>query len=122
MKIDWMLTILAVGVVVIAISIWRAQRRPDFDFFDLLMENGRVSRIAVCFMSAGVVSTWVIVDLQIKGKLSDGMYGLWLGAWVGPLIAKMVFGRNDMGGMSMTTTKVVTESKQTVATEPEPSQ
>ena len=120
MKIDWMLTILAVGVGIIAISIWKAQRRPDFDFFDLLMENGRVSRIAFWFMAAGAVSTWVIIDLEIKGKLDPTMFGLWLTAWVGPLIAKMVFGRNDMSGMTLTTTKVVTESKQAVATDQEP--
>lgn len=107
MKIDWMLTALATGVMLAVFTIWRAQQRPNFDFFDLFMENGRVSRIAFWFMAAGAVSTWVIIDLQINGKLSEGMFGLWLTAWVSPLIAKMVFGRNEplpMQGLTVTST------------------
>lgn len=91
MQVDWMLTILAVGVVVVFWSFWQAHRRPDFDFnaLDLLMENGRVSRTAVLFMLAGLVSTWVIVNREINGTLTEGFFGLWLTAWVAPLVVAM---------------------------------
>lgn len=113
---DWMLTWLVIGVIVIGLSFWKAQQRPDFNMLDMLMENGKVSRIAFWFMAAGAVSTWVIIDLQIKSKLDPTMFGLWLTAWVGPLIAKLVFGKNDFpapGTIVTSTTSSTTEVKPT---------
>lgn len=115
-KLDWMLMILGAGAVFVVISFWRAHKRPGFDFnaFDLIMENGKVSRLALWYNLAGAVSTWVIVDLQTKGKLTEGMFGLWLGAWVGPIIAKLVFNKNEMPAPgTMTTTKIETTEKTT---------
>lgn len=116
---DWMLTILALGVLVIGYSFWRAQHRSDFDMLDMLMENGRVSRLAFWFMVSGAVSTWVIVDLQIKGKLSEGMFGLWLAAWVGPLIAKIVFNKNDFPAPGTIVTSTSTSTTEVKPTEPQ---
>lgn len=112
MQINWMLVILGVAALLVAVSFWRAHRTPGFAFnaFDLLMEDGKVSRVAFWFMVAGAVSTWVIVDMQIKDKLTEGMFGLWLTAWVAPLIAKMVFGKTDMPtGTTFTSSTTTTE-------------
>jgi hypothetical protein len=105
-----MLTILAFSAVLVAVSFWRAHSRPGFDFnaFDLIMENGRVSKIALAFMLVLLVSTWVIVDMTIKGKLTEGMFGLWLGAWVTPLVAKVVFNKSEMPSGTTTTTELKT--------------
>jgi len=46
------------------------------------------------------------VDLEIKGKLDTGIFGIWMASWVGPLVAKMVFGKNDMPIMTSSTTVV----------------
>ncbi len=91
MKIDWMMVALAAGAVLAIYSFWSAHRRKDFAFnaFDLLMENGRVSRIAVLFMMTGLVSSWVIVHREISGTLTEGFFGLWLTAFVAPIIAVM---------------------------------
>jgi len=116
MRIDWMLAILVIGAVLVAWSFWHAQRKPGFDFdaFDLIMENGKVSRLALWYNLAGAVSTWVIVDLQMKGKLTEGMFGLWLGAWVGPIIARLVFNKTDMPTPgTVITTKMETTEKTT---------
>lgn len=116
MRIDWMLTILVIGAVLVAWSFWHAQLKPGFDFdaFDLIMENGKVSRLALWYNLAGAVSTWVIVDLQMKGKLTEGMFGLWLGAWVGPIIARLVFNKTDMPlPGTVITTKLETTEKTT---------
>ena len=90
--------ILALALVAAAVSLWRAHKLPDvqFNLLDLLMENGRVSKIAVAFMLVLGVSTWVIVDQQVTGKLTEGMFGLWLTAWVTPLVAKVVFNKTEM--------------------------
>lgn len=116
MKIDWMLTILAAGAVLVVVSFWRAHSRPGFDFnaFDLIMEGGKVSKIALAFMLVLGVSTWVIVSLQIKDKLTEGMFGLWLTAWVTPLVAKVVFGKTEMPEAGTTiTTKIESTEKTT---------
>lgn len=111
MKPDWMLIILAAGALLVVLSFWRAHRKPGFDFdaFDLIMENGKVSRLALWYNLAGAVSTWVIVDLQTKDKLTEGMFGLWLTAWVGPIIAKLVFNKSEPGTLTITKTMESTE-------------
>lgn len=98
MIIDPMLLVLVLGATGIGVSFWRAHRRPDvqFNLLDLLLENGRVSKISFAFMLVLGVSTWVVVDLQVKGRLTDGTFGLWLGAWVAPLVARVVFGKTEM--------------------------
>lgn len=116
MKIDWMLTVLALGAALVVISFWRAHLKPDFNFdmFDLIMENGRVSRLALWYNLAGASSTWVVVDSQIKGALTEGLFGLWLAAWVGPIIARLVFNKTEMPTPgTIITTKVETTEKTT---------
>jgi hypothetical protein len=117
MKIDWMTTILAVCAVLVVVSFWRAHNRPGFDFnaFDLITENGRVSKIALAFMLVLAVSTWVIVAQQLAGKLTEGLFGLWLTAWVTPLVAKVVFNKSDPTPDSGTTitTKIESTEKTT---------
>lgn len=115
MRPDWMLIILAVCAVLVVLSFWHAHRKPGFDFdaFDLIMENGKVSRLALWYNLAGAVSTWVIVDLQAKGQLTEGMFGLWLGAWVGPIIAKLVFNKSEMPTGTTITTKIESTEKTT---------
>lgn len=103
--------LLLAGFAIIAVTFWRAHVKPGtFNAFDLIMENGRVSKIAFAFMLVLAVSTWVIVDLQMKGKLDSGMYLPWLAAWVTPLVAKVVFNKNDVASMTVaTTTMTVSE-------------
>lgn len=97
MKIDWMLTILLIGAGLVAWSFWHAQRKPDFDFdaFDLVMENGKVSKIAVTFMVAFAVTTWILIDLQLKGKMTEGYLTVYGGMWVAALVARVVFNKTD---------------------------
>lgn len=103
--------ILAAGFAVILITFWLAhQSNSSFNALDLIMEDRKVSRVAFAFMLVLGVSTWVIVDQQIKGRLSEGIFGLWIASWVTPLVAKMVFGKSDMpAGTIMTSTMSVTQ-------------
>lgn len=97
MRIDWMLVVLAAVVILVGVSLWRAHNNADytFDLMDLIMENGRVSKIAVAFMMVLGVSTWVVINQEISAKLTEGTFGLWLTAWVTPLVAKVVFGKTE---------------------------
>jgi hypothetical protein len=101
-----MLCILAAAVLLVAVSFWRAHRDAlvQFNAFDLIMENGRVSRIAVAFMCVLGVTTWAFVYLTIKDKMTEGIFLAYGGMWVVPLVAKVVFNKNDMPGTTSTTT------------------
>jgi hypothetical protein len=111
-----MLIILAAAAVIVALSFWRAQRKPGFDFdaFDLIMENGKVSKIALAFMLVLAVTTWIVVDLQIKGHLTEGYFTMYGTMWVVPLVAKVVFNKTEVpaetGTTITSTTKI--ESKE----------
>ena len=64
---------LLIVAMVIAWSFIRAHRDKSntFNLLDLLMENGRLSRIACAFMATLVVTSWVIVKLTVEGKLTE---------------------------------------------------
>lgn len=113
-KIDPMLTVLFVIFIIIGLSFWRAQKRQDFDFdlFDLVLESGKVSKTAVAFMIVLCVTTWVIIDQQIKGSLSSEMFGLYGGMWVLPLVARVIFDKKEMPiGTSITSMTSTTVTK-----------
>lgn len=116
MNPDWMLTILATGALLVVLSFWRAHRNSmfKFDAFDLIMESGKVSKTALAFMLVLAVTTWVIVDLQIKGRLTEAYFGAYGVMWVGPLVARVIFGKTDMpSGTTITTSIQSTEQTTT---------
>jgi uncharacterized membrane protein len=89
------------GLLIILVSLWKAQRDKNFDFnlFDLLMENGKVSRLACMALGAFATATWIVLDLQVKGKLTEGYFMAYLGSCLAPIIAKLFAtgGKNDPG-------------------------
>jgi hypothetical protein len=95
---DWMLAILVLAVFSVLLSFWRAHHSAliQFSAFDLVMENGRVSKIAVAFMLVLGVTTWTIVYLTIRDKLTEGYFLAYGAMWVGPLVAKVVFNKTEM--------------------------
>lgn len=114
MKPDWMLIVLAGALVFVVLSFWRAHNKPGFDFnaFDLVMENGKVSKIAFTFMAAFAVTTWILIDLQLKGKMTETYLMTYGGMWVASLVAKVVFNKNDAPELGTTiTTKIESTEK-----------
>ena len=105
---DIMLGVLALASVLLVLSFWRAHRDAlaQFNAFDLIMENGRVSKIALAFMVAFAVTTWVIVYLALRDKLTEGYLTSYGVMWVAPLVTKVVFNKNDAPGIVTSTTTV----------------
>lgn len=95
--ISWMQLFLLLALTAILASFWFAHRSKNFEFnaFDLLMENGKVSKIAVAFMGVLAVTTWIMVDLQITGKMTEGYLTTYGAMWVTPLIARVVFNKQE---------------------------
>lgn len=112
MKFDPMPWVLGAVAIFVVVSFWRAHCACNtaFNAFDLITENGKVSKIALAFMLAFAVTTWILIDQQIKGTLSEGVFGLYLGAWVAPLVAKVVFNKVEMPSTTVTATVTKTET------------
>ncbi|MES2352066.1 MAG: hypothetical protein V4641_31240, partial [Pseudomonadota bacterium] len=93
MKPDWMLVVLAGAAIFVLLSFWRAHRKPGFDFdaFDLIMTKGKVDEVKLTYMVAFAVTTWVLIDLQLKGKMTEGYLTTYGAMWVASLVAKVVF-------------------------------
>lgn len=89
--VDGSLLILTLMVVW---SFYRAHKNRDFQFnvFDIIMDGGRVSRIACAFMATLLVTSWVIVRLTLEGKLTEGLFAAYIAAWVAPIVAKLFSG------------------------------
>jgi len=96
MKFETMHLILACAFLLIAVSFWRAHKTPGFDFnaFDLVMNKGKVDKISFAFMLVLALSSWIMIDLQVNGKMTEGYIGIYVGAWIVPLVSKVVFNKD----------------------------
>jgi hypothetical protein len=87
------ITIAAFIIAVLGIiwSIYRLHLNPNvnFNLLDLLIENDKVSKVSCLVMGSFFVTSWIMVDLQAHGKMTEGFLGLYAGAWVAPLIARL---------------------------------
>ena len=103
---------LLVLMLIITWSIYRAHNDPNnqFSLLDLIMENGRVSRIGFGYMFALVVTSWVLILAARTGKMNiDVIYSAYCAAWVGPIVAKL-FSTTPSG--TTTTTSSTIETKE----------
>jgi hypothetical protein len=108
------LCVLAAAGLVVVVTFWRCHRDAllQFNALDLIMENGKVSKIALAFMVVLGVTTWIVAYLTLRDKMTEGYFTSYGLMWVAPLVAKVVFNKTDLPGttsttlMSQTTTEV----------------
>jgi hypothetical protein len=85
-----MVAILSIGVLLIAWLLYSRNRaatsRINLDDF-LLGDDQKASKAAAVMFGSFFFTTWLMLDLQLKGKMSEGYLGLYLTAWVGPAVA-----------------------------------
>ena len=106
--------LIAVLIFAITWSIYRAHRDPqyrEFNFFDLIMENGRISRLACVFIGTWLVHSWIMIRLTIDGKMSDGYFTSYGAIWAAPIIAKMFSGPSSSTTVLTSSTTEVTQEK-----------
>ena len=118
--IDLMPAILAIVVLTIIWSIYRLHRNPNVEFqlFDLLMENNRVSKVSVIVMTAFLATTWAFITDCINRKgLDVALLAAYGGLWVAPLLMKLYnAGQNGVASTTTTTTaSAVTTTEATPA-------
>jgi hypothetical protein len=89
---DTMAMILAFTLMIFGFAAWRLHLNPsnDFNVLDLLMENGRVSKAAFVMMGAFSLTSWMMVQLTLIGKMTEGYFGLYSAAWIAPVVVKLI--------------------------------
>ena len=100
---------LLIVALVIAWSLYRAHKGNDgyfsqFNLLDLLMENGRVSKVSCLVMGAFAVHTWIMVRLTFDGKMSEGYLTIYGATWVAPMLARMFSTPTSTATATSTTT------------------
>jgi hypothetical protein len=89
-----MTAVLVLGVLFLFWSFWRAQKAEySFNALDLVMQDGKVSRIGTSYMIVLGVTTWIMVNLTLNGRLTEAYFMAYVTAWVAPLVARVVFGQ-----------------------------
>lgn len=82
---------LALTVVLIAISLYRTNRdNPRFNLIDLLMENGRVSKVSCLVMGSFFLHSWIMAYLTVHDKMSEGYLTIYGATWAAPLIVRLL--------------------------------
>jgi hypothetical protein len=84
----------AAVVLIVALFLYKAHRDPNnpFDLTDLLKVNGRVSKIAVAFLTTLFTSSWYVVHEALEKQLTDAAFAAYLAAWVAPIVAAILKG------------------------------
>ncbi len=106
------------ALIIVALSLvwtlYRAHKDKNglrhFNLFDLIMENGRVSRLASVFIGGTLVVSWIMVRLTLDGKMTEGYLGLYFAGVITPIVTKL-FSPPPAPGV-----KTVEESKKTTTT------
>jgi len=83
---------LLIVALMVAWSIYRANRDPGntFNFLDLLMENGRVSKTACVFLGSFMVMSWALIRATLDGKLDSTLFAAYGAVWVAPIIGRFL--------------------------------
>lgn len=89
--VDWPTATGLCILLLVLLSLYKAHMNPanDINIFDLLMENGRISKVACVFIGTWVAITYVFVGTFLQGKMTEGLFTAYGGLFIVPLIARM---------------------------------
>lgn len=92
---EWVLLLIVILIGLLMYKRWK-NNDSEINLDDLLMENGRMSKISVVFLGSWVFSTWLMVFLTLKDKMTEGLFLAYGGLWIAPIVARIV--RGDSNG------------------------
>lgn len=93
-QIQWPVVTGLFIVLFVGLSLYKAHRDPnnDINVFHLIMENGKISKIACVFIGAWGAMTYVFIGLFLQGKMTEGLFTAYGGLFILPLMARMFAG------------------------------
>lgn len=98
--INPMVITLAIIAAIVGTLIYRGVKANHFNPYDLVQDikadGSRVaSGIKITYQAAFVISSWVVIDQEIKGTLNDAIFAGYLATWCASLIAKVVWDKQE---------------------------
>lgn len=83
--------VLALGCLAILWSLYRfhLDKKNSFNLIDLLSENGKASKISCIVMGSFMLHSWIMLDLEVHGKMTEGYLTIYGATWVAPLLARI---------------------------------
>lgn len=81
-----LIALFIVFLVLVSFIKLHLDKDSNFNLFDLVMENGRLSKIACVFLASFLVCSWVMVKTE---EMTEGLLMAYGGIFVAPIIAKM---------------------------------
>lgn len=96
-QIDWMVVAFIALLIGIIITMYRAQKDQTntIDIYDLVTENGRLSKTACVMMGAFIITSWMMVTLTINATMSVEYFLAYSATWITPLVTRIVKSSTD---------------------------
>ena len=95
-----MIIALLIIVSVVGRSLWARNKdeKSKINFDDLLLgDDDKLSKAACVMLGAFVLTSWMMVQLTMTGKLTEGFLGIYVAAWITPAVAKLMKGPAPSG-------------------------
>lgn len=96
---DLMVLVLFGIIAIIVFLFWYAQRdnANPINVADLVVEDGKLSKVAVMMFGSFLATTWVLIHLELNARLDVGLFGAYLAAWVAPIVTRILKGPQSAG-------------------------
>lgn len=56
----------------------------------LLGDDRKLSKAAAVMMGAFAMTTWLMVYLALNGKMTEGYFAIYVGAWIAPTVTRLI--------------------------------
>lgn len=87
---------LALGVVLILISLLARHRSASskLNLDDLLLgDDGKFSKAAAVMLGSFALTSWLMVLLALRDKMTEGYLAIYVAAWITPVVTVLIKGR-----------------------------
>ena len=91
LKLDIIGLIFAGVGIFLSYIVYRWNRDPDnpFELKDLVMENGKASRLGVTWLGSFLVMSFGFIHMIIHNTLTDTYAATYAGVWAIPIVSRM---------------------------------
>lgn len=82
-----------IGLVVLTLLHSNRSFTSKLNLEDLLLgEDGKISKAAAVMMGSFLMTTWLMIYLTLNGKMTEGYFTIYCGAWIIPTVTKLIKG------------------------------
>ena len=116
MRVPDIIALLVAALVLLGAWKLHKDESSSFNILDLVLDGGRLSRLACVFIGAFAVASWVMIRVALDGKMTDAYLLAYGAIFVAPIVAKLFSAPPPAG---TTTTSISSDTTTTVAPKPQ---